>query len=283
MLAAYVARYHADLIGDRRAMTGILVLLAGMLAVSKILAGVFYFNPMVSLLSVMMVGAVLAIARNQRFALAVGVFTAVLVLLQIRGSVERLLVMLVGMAAIVFQLRDVRSRTTLIWASAVAAALAFLAVVVTGLATAKPWAFVLRDGMWAAGCGLLTGFVVQGALPLIESAFHVATSLTLLEWCDASRPLLKRLAMEAPGTYNHSLQLGALCESAAEAIGARGLLARVGAYYHDIGKVNKHDYFIENQGGSRSRHEKLSPAMSLLIIIGHVKDGLELAREYGLP
>ena len=283
MLAAYVARYHGDLIADRGALTGILVLLAAMLATNKVLAGVLHFNPLVALLPVMMTGAVLTIARNQRFALAVGVFMALLVLLQIRGSMEQLLVMLVGMAAILFQLRDVRSRTTLIRASAVAATLTFLAVLVTGLATAKPWPFLLRDGMWAAGSGLMCGFVIQGALPLIESAFHVATSLTLLEWCDASRPLLKRLAMEAPGTYNHSLQLGALCEAGAEAIGARGLLARVGAYYHDIGKINKPDYFIENQAGLTSRHAKLSPAMSLLIIIGHVKDGLELAREYGLP
>jgi cyclic-di-AMP phosphodiesterase PgpH len=254
-----------------------------MLAVNKILVGLLLFNPLVGLLPAMMTGAVLTIARNQRFALAIGMIVVILLLLQIRGSMEQLIVMLVGVTVIIYQLRDVRSRTTLIRASAVAAAFSFLAVVVTSLATTKPWPFALRDGLWAAGCGLMTGFVVQGALPLIEGAFHVATSLTLLEWCDASRPLLKRLAMDAPGTYNHSLQLGALCEAAAEAVGARGLLARVGAYYHDIGKANKPDYFIENQSGSLSRHAKLSPAMSLLIIIGHVKDGLEMAREYGLP
>jgi len=90
--------------------------------------------------------------------------------------------------------------------------------------------------------------------------------------------------MEAPGTYNHSLQLGAMCEAAAEAIGARGLLARVGAYYHDIGKINKPDYFVENaDAAGESRHDKLSPAMSMLVIIGHVKDGIEMAKEYGLP
>jgi cyclic-di-AMP phosphodiesterase PgpH len=111
----------------------------------------------------------------------------------------------------------------------------------------------------------------------------VCTSMTLLEWADANKPLLKRLAMEAPGTYNHSLQLGVLCEAAAETIGARGLLARVGAYYHDVGKVNKPDYFVENQAGSPSKHTKLSPAMSLLVITSHVKDGIELARHYALP
>ena len=139
------------------------------------------------------------------------------------------------------------------------------------------------DRSRAAAFTLLVGFVVQGTLPLAERLFRVATSLSLLEWCDANKPLMKRVAMMAPGSYNHSLQLGSMCEAAAETVGANGLLARVGAYYHDVGKTNKPGYFVENQDGAASKHAKLSPAMSLLIIIGHVKDGLELAREYGLP
>jgi putative nucleotidyltransferase with HDIG domain len=283
MLAAYVARYHGDLIGDRRTLVAFLAVLVLMLGANKVLVEILLLNPHVALLSAMMAGAMITLARNQRFALAVGVATAMLLVLQVRGSMELFLVLLAGMAAIIFRLAEVRTRTKLISSCAFAAGISLLAVLVTGLAAAKPWVFAIQDAIWAAGCGLMTGFVVQGALPLIESVFHIATSLTLLEWCDASRPLLKRLAVEAPGTYNHSLQLGSLCETAAGTIGARGLLARVGAYYHDIGKINKPDYFIENQAGSLSKHAKLSPAMSLLIIIGHVKDGLELAREYGLP
>jgi putative nucleotidyltransferase with HDIG domain len=94
---------------------------------------------------------------------------------------------------------------------------------------------------------------------------------------------LRRLAVEAPGTYNHSLQVATLSEAAAEAIGANSLLCRVGAYYHDVGKMNKADYFIENQQPGCNRHINLNPSVSLLIIIGHVKDGVELAREYNLP
>jgi putative nucleotidyltransferase with HDIG domain len=108
--------------------------------------------------------------------------------------------------------------------------------------------------------------------------------MTLLEWCDASKPLLKRLVLEAPGTFSHSLLIGSLSETASDAIGASGLLARVGSYYHDIGKISKAKYFVENQPGNVITHHKgLTPAMSLLVIIGHVKDGLELAKEYGLP
>ncbi len=283
MLGAYVTRYHRDLLADRRTMVGFLAVIAAMLATNKILVDVLHMNPYVALLPAMMTGAILTLARNQRFALAVGAAVAMVIVLQMRGHIELFLVLMVGIATIVFQLGEIRTRTKLIRTSCLAAGISLLAVFVTGLAYAKPLNFAITDAIWAAGCGLMTGFVVQGTLPLIESVFHVATSLTLLEWCDASKPLFKRLAMEAPGTYNHSLQLGSLCETAADAIGARGLLARVGAYYHDIGKINKPDYFIENQAGSLSKHAKLSPAMSLLVIVGHVKDGLELAREYGLP
>ena len=135
----------------------------------------------------------------------------------------------------------------------------------------------------AAVMVIVVGFLIQGLLPIIEKAFRVATSMTLLDYSDASQPLLKRLALEAPGTYSHSLLIGSLAEAAAEAIGANGLLCRVGAYYHDIGKLNKPGYFVENQMGAASRHKELSPAMSQLIIIGHVKDGIEMAKEYGLP
>jgi cyclic-di-AMP phosphodiesterase PgpH len=107
--------------------------------------------------------------------------------------------------------------------------------------------------------------------------------MTLLEMADASQPLLRRLAFEAPGTYAHSLQVANLAESAAESIQANSLLARVGAYYHDVGKMNKADYFIENQSGGENRHINLTPNVSYLIITGHVKDGVELAKAYNLP
>src|SRR5690349_20210367 len=113
--------------------------------------------------------------------------------------------------------------------------------------------------------------------------FRITTSMTLLELADVSQPLLRRLAIEAPGTYSHSLQVATLAEAAAEAIGANSLLCRVASYYHDVGKINKADYFVENQVGGENRHINLSPSVSLLIIIGHVKDGVELAKEYNLP
>ncbi|MFP3938277.1 MAG: HD family phosphohydrolase [Phycisphaerae bacterium] len=278
----YIVHYYGYLLTDHwrtfATVTSVLLLLG----VNKLMLSGLQWNPHAAALSVLMGAIVFAIAFDQRFALAGGTILALLAVLQARASLGVLVVMLACVTVAVFQLREVRTRSKLLHVSGTAGAAALAVALAIGLYHGVPAKFALYDGLWAGGSALAVGLLAQAMLPGVERFFRVATSMTLLEWCDASKPLLRRLAMEAPGTYNHSLQLGAMCEAAADAIGARGLLARVGAYYHDIGKINKPDYFIENQTGA-SRHAKLSPAMSLLVIIGHVKDGLEMAREYGLP
>ena len=129
----------------------------------------------------------------------------------------------------------------------------------------------------------MSGFLITGLLPFIEGLFGVLTEISLLELGDVAHPLLQELVRRAPGTYNHSINVGSLGEAAAESIGAKGLLVRVGAYFHDIGKMLKPDYFVENQGLEGSRHDALNPAMSTLIIIAHIKDGADLARQHKLP
>ncbi|MCE2450196.1 MAG: HDIG domain-containing protein [Candidatus Latescibacteria bacterium] len=133
--------------------------------------------------------------------------------------------------------------------------------------------------------GVAAPILTIGLLPIFESLFHITTDITLLELSDPNRTLLRQLAVRAPGTYTHSLIMANLSESAAEAITANPLLARVGCYYHDIGKVNKPEYFSENQGlqGGRNPHDRLMPYLSMLIIASHVREGLELAEEHGLP
>jgi len=130
----------------------------------------------------------------------------------------------------------------------------------------------------AVGVGLLISF----SLPILERLFDVLTDIRLLELSSSNNPLLSELAMNAPGSYNHSLVVGTLAEEAARAIGANSLFCRVAAFYHDIGKMNKPEYFIENQRG-RNPHDRLSPSMSALIIASHVKDGIKMARDAGLP
>jgi len=131
--------------------------------------------------------------------------------------------------------------------------------------------------------GALVALFASTLLPVLEYLFGTATDLKLLELSNLNRPLLKQLMKTAPGTYHHSLMLAELAEAAAEAIGANPLVCRVGAYYHDIGKVKKPAYFIENQMDAMNRHDKLSPSLSSLIVISHVKDGIEMALEHRLP
>jgi len=137
------------------------------------------------------------------------------------------------------------------------------------------------------GFGLVNGFVVIlltiGLLPFFEFLFGITTDITLLELSDLNHPLLKRLALEAPGTYQHSIIVGNISEEAAKAIGANSLLTRVGAYFHDIGKMEIPEYFVENQISIKSRHESLTPSMSSIILSSHVKKGRLLGEAADIP
>ena len=132
---------------------------------------------------------------------------------------------------------------------------------------------------------MFSSIVALGVSPLLESTFHIITPYGLAELGDHNQPLLKRLQIEAPGTYHHSLMVSTLCEAAAEAIGANPILARVGAFYHDIGKLKRPLFFVENQSyfSIENPHNSLNPRLSKMVITAHPKDGVELAKEYGLP
>lgn len=142
---------------------------------------------------------------------------------------------------------------------------------------------MLKQAPWGIVNGILSSVLAIGTLPFLESAFSITTSIKLLELSNPNQPLLRKLMLEAPGTYHHSIIVGNLAEAAAEAIGADPLLARVGASYHDVGKLKRPYFFIENQLATDNPHDKLNPTLSALIITSHVKDGLEIAKEYNLP
>ncbi len=146
---------------------------------------------------------------------------------------------------------------------------------------------LVNRGVYDVSAGFLGAIaiatIVSASLPFFESLFDIATDIKLLELLDPNQPLLKELIYKSPGTYHHSIVIGNLAEAAAEAIGENPLLARVGAYYHDIGKIKKPEYFIENQRAFENKHDRLMPSMSSLIIASHVKDGVDVAREHKLP
>ena len=144
------------------------------------------------------------------------------------------------------------------------------------------WQPLTGDLLLGFSSGIISGIIATGVVPLIEVMFSYTTDIKLLELGNLNHPLLKELVVEAPGSYHHSILTGSLVEAAAESIGANPLLAKVGAYYHDIGKMKKPLYFIENQRGSENKHDKLSPNMSSLILISHIKEGVEQAKDHRL-
>lgn len=145
------------------------------------------------------------------------------------------------------------------------------------------WTTIVSQLAGALLCGTVTAFVAAGLTPLIEHVGGYATDMRLIEMATLDHSLLKELSIQAPGTWNHSMVMGMMVESAADSIGANSVVCRVGAYFHDVGKVKKPLYFVENQPPGENRHDKLSPSMSALIIRSHVKDGMELARKHGIP
>ncbi|MFM7230677.1 MAG: HD family phosphohydrolase [bacterium] len=158
------------------------------------------------------------------------------------------------------------------------------AILAWDLARSTPLAGMITDALWGLASALFATVVAFGLLPLVEQLFRLTSDITLLELSDLNRPLLRRMQLEAPGTYHHSMVVGSLAEAAAESIGANSLLTRVQAYYHDIGKLAKPEYYAENEPAStRSRHEKLTPSMSALVVKSHIAEGLEFARKERLP
>jgi putative nucleotidyltransferase with HDIG domain len=184
----------------------------------------------------------------------------------------------------ILAVRRVRSRSWIFKAILLLAAGYLAAIAATAFLRFTPFQQVLvnlRDGLLINA--LLCPIFTYGLMVIFEYLFDLTTDATLLELSALNRPLLRELALQAPGTYHHSIVVGTLSEAAAEAIGANSLLARVGAYYHDIGKTEMAEYFVENQRGGKNPHEKLTPYMSLLVIVNHVKRGVEIAEENNIP
>ena len=190
--------------------------------------------------------------------------------------------LIVGVLA-VFSVRDVKNRSQIL-ASAGLVLLAYV-VILFGqeLLRADPFSSEFWRPLVAVAANAALILLAAPLLWGMERVFGVTTDMTLLELSDTNRPLLKKLSMQAPGTFNHSLQVANLAEAAADAIGANALRTRVGALYHDIGKMLKPEYFIENQQPGENPHEKLKPSMSALVIAAHVKEGVQLGREQSLP
>jgi putative nucleotidyltransferase with HDIG domain len=227
----------------------------------------------------------IALLANGRIAIVYSSFTALLFGAMNNWDSYTMVWAMIVQCAGVYAISTSRERTALLRAGFVVGTAG--AVTTLALETLKGNLDMLPRTLYGAGLAFLggavgVGLLVSFALPLLEGMFKVLTDIRLLELSNINNPLLSQLAVQAPGSYNHSLVVGTLAEEAAKAIGASSLFCRVAAFYHDIGKVNKPEYYVENQRGANP-HDRLSPSMSALIIASHVKDGIKMAREAGLP
>ena len=269
-------------------MGGVALLLGTALAVAC--AGSIADPALMSFTAIMptvFVAVILVIAYDQRVALAIATLQAVLTCIALDQGIGTYALMLTGVSFAVLQLRDIRDRRTIIRMGIYAALALSIGTVLVALIDrpiVQPMLHqTIFDALLAGAGGLGVGVLTLSLMPFIERMFGVTTGMTLIELRDPKQPLLRQLQQLAPGTYNHSLNVASIAEAAADAIKADSLLTYVGALYHDIGKMNKPDYFVENQSGGPNKHDKLSPAMSLLVIVGHVKDGMAMAEEFFLP
>jgi putative nucleotidyltransferase with HDIG domain len=283
ILAAYVARFQRRCVRNHARALAMAALLLAMLLLTQ-LAGIGSKSLLVFGTAPTIVAAlILTIAYEQRFAFGVATVQAIIVTTALNQGLDSFLVLWVGVLTACYLLDEVRNRSKLIEVGAFSGIAMIIATAAVGLVEMEPFQFIRTNCLYVGIAGFASGFIVLGILPFIEKAFRITTGMTLLELADASQPLLRRLALEAPGTYNHSYSVATLAEAAAESIKANSLLCRVASYYHDVGKIHKPDYFVENQMGGENRHLNLSPSLSLRIIQSHVKDGVELAKEYHLP
>jgi len=286
--AVYAAVYSARIRKNPTRMWALAGLMLGLLALGVWGASL---EPRLIALTVtapvLLLAVTLSIAYDRPLAMGLAALEAVLLVIATQRGFGLWLACVLGIAAALWQLGEVRDRRTLVRMGLVAGLAVSVGVAIATLLdrplVPEQTTQALADMGWVFLGGLAVGAITLSALPIVERAFDVTTSMTLIELRDPKHPLLRQLQQLAPGTYNHSLNVASIAEAAANAVGAYGLLTYVGGLYHDIGKMNKPEYFVENQSGGPNRHDRLSPQMSVLVIVGHVKDGMGLAREFGLP
>ncbi len=229
-------------------------------------------------------GMLIAILLDSRLAVLVVAIMSFMLAIMTDNQLRFGLVGLIGGIAGVYSVSKLSQRGDLVRAGFYTSGANVVAIFVVGLVTGTPLGLLISTSL-ALGItsGILSSILTNGSLPFFEHTFQITSPVRLLELSHPNNILLKKLLTEAPGTYHHSIIVGNLAESAADALGGESLLVRVGAYYHDIGKIKRPYFFIENQMACDNPHDKIAPSLSTLILTSHVKDGVELAREHKLP
>lgn len=284
LFAFYLKRDHPELLEDEDAVSLLGIILIVMVWLMELWVETTRMEPKLSSLGMPVAAASILVAMllSARLAVIVAVVLSVLYGVINNFSFDEVAVKLMGSVAGVAAAVNIRSRRDIARAGLWVAAAQGMTVLSVGLLRGWSVGHLTVAFGWVLASGVASAVIVSAVLPTLETFFSRLTPMKLLELCDVNHPLLRRMSLEAPGTYHHSLIMASLASAAAESIGANALLCRAGAYFHDIGKMTKPEYFVENQGALGNPHDPLPPSMSRLVIQSHVKEGLVLARQYNL-
>ncbi len=273
----YIYFFNYDIINNNRS----LVLIISMLLTIFLSLVLYTISPFI--IPVSIGGLLISILISSTLGIITNIFLALLLGIMLGLDLSFIVMLIIGGTIAILAITYQKQRSNILIGGIIMSSINILLITSFGLIKGLGWSDILIRDLQVFVNGIITTIIVIGSLPLWENLFSILTPIRLLELSNPNQPLLKRLLVEAPGTYHHSLMVGNLSEAVADKIGVDSLLVRVGAYYHDIGKLYKPYYFKENQFSMSNPHDLLSPDESARIILGHVTEGLKMAKEYKLP
>ena len=278
LLYFYIFTYHKDIFDDINKILFLGVIYVSTIFIAKISSQISGY-----IIPTAFASMLIALTLNSRLALGMTFLIGVNIGFIFLGEIDYTIVALAGGLVSIFSIRKATQRSSLTRAGLLIAAVNVVSIISLGLIHRNPTNLMFRSSMWGVLNGFISAILTLGILPFLETFFDISSSFRLMELTNPNQPLLKQLLVEAPGTYHHSVVVGNLAEAATEEIGGNSLLARVGAYYHDIGKLKRPYFFAENQEAYKNIHDELEPSLSALVIASHVKEGVDLARKHKLP
>lgn len=274
----YIFKYHRDIYDDTNKLIMINILNCIAILIARTLSMVSPF-----LIPLACVPMTFTLLVNHKVSLTTSVLNCILISSAVEFSIEITILAIVNAVIGSIILKKMQQRNDILYSSLYILAINIILTFSLGFLLSNNIVDVGRKTLFTGVASIISGIVTIGLLPFFESTFDIVTTIKLLELSNPNHPLLKRLLMEAPGSYHHSILVGNLAEVAAETVGGNPVLARVSSYYHDVGKIKRPYFFKENQIGKDNPHNKITPNLSTLIITSHVKDGVELAKEYKIP
>ncbi len=278
LIIAYIAAFNRGLLAKPKRLLMVYFIFISTLIISRAVQGISIY-----LIPIAASSMLLSILLESRLALLINLCLTILISIITGNNITFIAMALVGGTVGAFSVINTQQRANIFIAGIVISIINMITIVGIGFINSSEVMETLTSGFYGLLNGLFCSVLTVGSLPAWESVFNIVTPLKLLELSNPNQPLLKKLLIEAPGTYHHSIIVGNLSESAADALGVNSLLARAGAFYHDIGKTKRPYFFKENQLTYDNPHDKLDPYLSSTIIMDHVKDGVELAKKHKLP